>query len=530
MGAESAIVVGAGAGGLAAAIALAVAGFDVTVVEAAESPGGKIRSLPVAGRLIDAGPTVFTMRWVFEELLATAGTSLDRELTLRPLDILARHAWSEHERLDLFADLDRSTAAVGDFAGAAEARRFRDFAARAAHIYATLEEPFLRGPRCRTPLELILRIGLRRIGDAVAISPFATLWGALGDHFHDARLRQLFGRYATYCGASPFLAPATLMLIAHVEQQGVWVIDGGMRALAAALVRVAERQGVRFRWSTPVRQVVVAGGRAAGVELAGGERLAADVVVLNADVAAVADGSLGPALRGAAPRITPAARSLSAVTWAVVAAADGFPLHHHTVFFSADYRAEFDQLLRERRLPTDPTVYICAQDRGPDRGPASERAEIGQNGRREDDGSGGPERLLCLVNAPADGDTAPPDADALAACWRAATDRLARCGLTLHGRPEDGVVTTPGDFHRLFPGTGGALYGRASHGWTASFRRPGSRTRIPGLYLAGGSTHPGPGVPMAALSGRLAAAAATADRDSTSRWRRAAISGGMSTR
>ncbi|MTW14701.1 phytoene desaturase [Rhodoplanes serenus] len=527
MGAESVIVVGAGAGGLAAAIALAVAGFDVTVVEAAESPGGKIRSLPVAGRLIDAGPTVFTMRWVFEELLATAGTSLDRELTLRPLDILARHAWSEHERLDLFADLARSTEAIGDFAGAAEARRFRDFAARAARIYATLEEPFLRGPRCRTPLELILRIGLRRIGEALAISPFATLWGALGEHFHDARLRQLFGRYATYCGSSPFLAPATLMLIAHVEQQGVWVIDGGMRALAAALVRVAERQGVRFRWSTPVRQVVVAGGRAAGVVLATGERLDADLVVLNADVAAVADGSLGPALRGAAPRIAPAARSLSATTWAVVAEAEGFPLHHHTVFFSADYRAEFDELLRERRLPTDPTVYVCAQDRGPDRGPARGWADAGGEPRRA---PGGPERLLCLVNAPADGDTAPPDPDALAACWGAATDRLERCGLTLRAPPEGCVVTTPGDFHRLFPGTGGALYGRASHGWTASFRRPGSRTRVPGLYLAGGSTHPGPGVPMAALSGRLAAAAAIADRASTSRWRRGAIFGGTSTR
>ncbi|MDC7784618.1 phytoene desaturase family protein [Rhodoplanes sp. TEM] len=522
MGGESAIVVGAGAGGLSAALDLALAGFAVTVVETAAGPGGKMREVVVGGRGVDAGPTVFTMRWVFDELFAAAGTTLADELALTPLDVLARHAWSGGGRLDLHADTGRSADAIGDFAGAAEARHFRAFCDRAARIYKTLEEPFLRAERCRSPLDLVRRLGLSRLPEVLAISPFATLWGALGRHFRDPRLRQLFGRYATYCGSSPFLAPATLMLIAHVEQQGVWVIDGGMHRLAEALVRAAQRHGAVFRFGAPVDTVLVERGRAAGVVLAGGERLAADVVILNADVSAVAEGRFGTALRRTARGVPQAARSLSAVTWCLVAEADGFPLHHHTVFFSDDYLAEFDRLQRDRRLPDDPTVYVCAEDR--------DFGSRGAGTARSDGAPGGPERLLVLVNAPPTGDATPPSAAALAACGHAAFDRLRRCGLVLRHRPEDSVVTTPVDFHRLFPGTGGALYGRASHGWMASFQRPGSRTRIPGLYLAGGSTHPGPGVPMAALSGRLAAAAATADRDSTSRSRRAGICGGTSTR
>jgi 1-hydroxycarotenoid 3,4-desaturase len=437
------------------------------------------------------------MRSVFDALFAAAGASFDTYVRLQPAVVLARHAWPDGAQLDLFADPARSAAAIGAFAGAAEARRFLAFCERARRVYQTLDATFIRAAR-PNPIELTHRVGLARLGDLWRISPFATLWRALGEYFHDPRLRQLFGRYATYCGSSPFLAPATLMLVAHVEQDGVWLVEGGMHRLAVALAALAGSRGAQLRFGVPVERVLLEAGRAAGVQLSGGERIDADAVVFNGDVAALGAGLLGIEAMGAVPPVPADARSLSALTWTMTAQAQGFALSRHNVFFCADYAAEFRDVFEHGRLPQEPTVYICAQDRGA-AGDAPASTPF----------SGG-ERLLMLVNAPASGDRHAFDAAEVDACEQRTHALLARCGLHLHGT-EPATRTTPADFNRRFPGTGGALYGQASHGWRASFSRPGARSAIPRLYLAGGSVHPGPGVPMAALSGRQAAASVLAD-------------------
>ena len=492
------VVIGAGVGGLTAALDLASRGIPVTVIEKESRPGGKMRQVSPAGRPIDAGPTVFTLRRIFDELFDQAGTSLEAEIAITKLKVLARHAWDgggtdEASRLDLFADVRASAEAIGTFAGQAEAEGFLRFNSEASRIFNTLYEPFMRAQR-PSPFGLAINAGVANIGNLLATNPFRTMWSALGGYFADPRLRQLFGRYTTYCGSSPFQAPGTFMLVAHAEQEGVWTLEGGMHALAQTLQRLAEAKGATFRFGRGVERILTGGGRVTGVRLTDGEEIAARFIILNADVSALGAGLLGDTVRKAAAPTPPARRSLSALTWCLDTGTEGFPLTRHNVFFSKDYPAEFTAIFDERRLPHDPTVYVCAQDRG-------------------DDGIGsGPDRLLCLVNAPADGDRDTLTDAAIEACSERAFALMRRCGLTVDRSAPGAIVTGPREFNRLFPASGGALYGPASHGWMASFQRDGARTKVPGLYLAGGSVHPAPGVPMAAISGRLAVAALLADR------------------
>jgi 1-hydroxycarotenoid 3,4-desaturase len=494
------IVVGAGMGGLAAAIDLARVGSSVTVLERAQGPGGKLRELVVDGAGIDAGPTVFTMRAVFESLFADAGARLEEHLRLVPADLLARHAWRGGGRLDLFADVERSAAAIGEFAGAADALAFREFHARSGGLHAALRRSFMESQR-PSPAQLVARLGPSGLGAMWRTAPWRTLWQALGVQFRDPRLRQLYARYATYVGSSPLHAPATLMLIAHVEQQGVWLVEGGMRRIAQALESLGKAHGATYRYGSHVAGLRTRGRRVSGVVLDSGEELESDAVVFNGDVSALVGGALGPVPRGKLSPTAPRDRALSAVTWCRRVATRGFPLAHHTVFFGDDYPGEFDAIFRQRTIDRAPTVYVCAQDRD-----ATAAGALGAG-----TGPGAAERLLLLVNAPADGDRGGIDDATLARVAADASGLLRDCGLMLGDGDGGGVVTRPQDWERLFPATGGSLYGRANHGAMGSFRRAGAASGVPGLYLAGGSVHPGPGVPMATLSGRLAAARLLAD-------------------
>ena len=501
------IVVGGGVGGLSAALRIAGAGARVAVLERAAEVGGKMRVVRAGGQEIDAGPTVLTMRGVFESLWAEAGLDFHAAVPTQRLEVLARHGWSDGATLDLFAEVDRSADAIAAFAGRREADAFRKFHKHAEMILETTRAPFIEA---ETPgiLAGLSNTGPRGLWQLMKIDWHRSLWRTLGSFFKDARLRQLFARYATYYGSNPYSAPGTLSLIAAVEQAGVWRVDGGMITLARATAAAIERLGGEIHTNAEVVAIETDSDGVTGVRCADGRVFSAKTVVFNGSPAALSAGLLGDGARRAASpkRPTP---SLSAMTFCGLGEARGFDLQWHNVFFSDDYEAEFEAIFERGRIPVQPTTYICAQDRG----------RLHEASTRE--------RLFCLINAPARGDVHDFDQE-IDTCHTNMMQLLSRCGLEL--TMEDMVVTTPTQFSSMFPQTQGALYGPATHGATAAFARPGASTKIPGLFLVGGDAHPGAGVPMVTLGGRIAANRVFDHLGLTHPSPQAATRGGTSTR
>lgn len=476
-----------------------------------------MRVVPVDGQPVDAGPTVLTMRHVFDQLFAQAGLALDDFATLIPLEVLARHAWTDGSSLDLFSSTDRNAEAIAALAGRRNADGYRRFLDHARKIHQAVEGPFIRAARA-SMISAAWRAGPRAALRLLDVDWQRTMWAALRSFFDDPRLLQLFGRYATYYGSSPFEAPATLSLIAHVEQSGVWRVRGGMHRLAVALAHaVREREGTIVVGRT-VERIVVERGCARGVVLDGGDRVDADAVVVNADPNALAAGRFGEEATRAVKGPTKQPRSLSAMTFCLRARTSGLPLQWHNVFFGPKYQQEFDDVFVRRAMPREPTVYVCAAD--PEPAPPS---------------PGEPRRLFALVNAPATGEEHDFTPE-IEPCLQAALTTLERCGVALETsasellNSEMTATTTPNDFERMFPATGGGLYGAATHGALAPFSRPGARTRIRSLYLVGGAVHPGAGVPMVALGGQAAAWHVLQDHPSMRRSVPMATRGGTSTR
>lgn len=463
----SVAVIGGGVGGLAVAIRLRVLGHDVTVFERNAEVGGKLAVRARDGFTFDIGPSLVTLPQVFDELFRLAGTSLAAELELVRLDPQFRYAWPDGRVLTMRDD-------------GCDEPGWREFVDHGRRIWDVSERTFFAGPMER-PSALLRR--MRSPLDLVAIDPLRTLHRAAARRFRDPQLAQWAGRYATYSGSSPFRAPATLGCIAHVESAfGCWYPVGGLGALRDAFERVARHVGVDLRCSTEVERITTsdaAGRRVTGVRLVGGESCAADVVIANADARHLYTDLL-PDARGRR-RVERAKPSTSGLV--VLAGVEGTTpgLAHHDVWFSADDRAEFSQLAAGR-MANDPTVYACVSSvTDPTQAPA------------------GCENWFLLVNAPAgielDGD---PEAERIFA-------HLARRGPDLRDRLRFVETITPSDLATRYRSPGGAIYGTSSDGRRAAFVRPANRGRVPGLYLVGGSSHPGGGLPLVTISARIVA-------------------------
>lgn len=485
------IVIGAGIGGLSAGIRLAAAGQRVTVLEKNARVGGKMGEVRRAGFRWDTGPSVITMRPVFEELFAAAGRRLADYIELLPVEPLTRYFYPDGTLLDATRDLARMVAQIRRL-DEHDVEGYLAYLSYVARLHRVTGPAFIYGapPTWRTVTQVAP-------ADALRLEPWLTMDAAIRRYVRSPHLRQLLGRFATYVGGSPFRAPATLNVIAHVElNEGIWYPRGGVYAIAAGLERLARGLGIEIRTDCPVDRIEVQGGRATGVALADGERLAADAVLSNVDVAHTLTNLL--------PREAVDLRRLRGITRGepscsgfilLLGVRGEFPqLAQHNIFFSSDYPREFDDIFRRGVPPDEPTVYVAVTSKAdPDHAPA------------------GHENWFVLVNAPAAGSAF--DWEREKAAYR---DRvlatLARFGLDVRERIVVEEVFTPADLARQTGSWRGALYGASPNNALAAFRRPPVRDpRVAGLYYAGGTTHPGGGVPMVTLSGKLAAQTILAD-------------------
>ena len=485
-------VLGGGLGGLAAAVTLAARGHRVVLFERNAWTGGKATVLTERGYRFDMGPTILTMPSVLGRIFAEAGRSLDRELDLVRLDPQWRCFYEDGSTLDLIADPERMAASLAPQAPAAAAGylRFIDLAAR---LHGIAERYFFWRPvgSVADTFDAGTTFRLSTLADLWTLRFGRTVAGTVRSRMPEPRMAQMLDHFTQYVGSAPDASPAVLCGIAHMQtSEGIWYPLGGTRAVPMALERLAVDLGVEIRTCTGVRRIIVEQGEVRGVETEEGERVELAAVVSNGDSVRTHRELLG----GAAAERFERRRSYEPACSGVVLYLGldrRYPqLLHHNFVFSRDPEEEFAAIYRRGEPAPDPTCYVCA--------PARTEPEVAPAGG---------ESLYVLVHTP----YLRPHHDwtaMLPAYRRTILDKLERvAGLA---RLEEHIVTesvlTPQDIHSRYRVLNGAIYGLASHGRMLGAFKPGNRSRdVRGLYLAGGSAHPGPGMPMALMSGWIAA-------------------------
>ncbi len=486
---KSVAVIGAGVAGLACAARLAAEGYLVDVFERNSEAGGKLGLLQDGGYSWDTGPSLFTQPFLLEQLFADCGCRLKDYFNYRPLGEGTQYFWEDGTNLHAAPDRERLAANVSEAFDTAPEHLMR-YLDDAQKLYRHIGSIFLDEPIHRTKTW-----NLSRVLPALKALKLAYLTRTLHDYnkrqLNHPKLVQLMDRLATYNGSDPYQCPAMLSMIAHLELgEGCWYPDGGMIAIPTALRRLCDSLGVRFHTGATVTRIFSDANRVTGIEV-NGERIAADAVVSNSDVLFTYRDLLDD--RAMANRIERQERSSSGVVfyWGI---AKSFPqLRLHNIFFSDDYAAEFKAIFKAGTLSAEPTVYVNITSKQ-DAGHAPE----------------GCENWFVLINAPAR--KAPLTKEEIAAVRVGVLRKLSRLlGENIASLIQCEHVLGPADMERTSGSYLGALYGTASNSAMAAFNRhPNFSRKYPGLFFAGGTVHPGGGIPLCLRSGKLAADAAKA--------------------
>ncbi|MFM7597667.1 MAG: phytoene desaturase family protein [Actinomycetota bacterium] len=479
-------VIGAGMGGMAAAARLRVKGHDVTILEQGATYGGKLARYKRDGFVFDTGPSLFTLPAVYRDLFLKTGGALEDAVDLQPLDTAFGYRFGDGSTLEVpGVDPGRIARAMGDQLGGTATDDWRALMARAGEVWRITRGPFLQSPLEGAGTLVRLATDPREVR---AVAPFTSLRSLGRKHLKDPRQVTLLDRYATYQGSDPRKAPAALMTVPYVEQTfGAWHLGGGVATLADALATRCAERGVTMRMSVDVARVLTNDSGVTGVQLADGEVVDADIVVANCDATHLYADMLDDS-RGRKPlrRVSRATPSLAGFVLLLAVRGRTEGLQHHNVWFPQDYDAEFDAVFGGRPV-ADPTIYVCAPD---------------DPGMRPDADH---ESWFVLVNAPRNG---PVDWDSLRESYADhILEVMARRGFDVRDRLLWREIRTPADLERSARAPGGSIYGTSSNGTRAAFLRPANVSPIPGLYLVGGSSHPGGGLPLVGISAEIVAEA-----------------------
>ncbi len=494
-------VIGGGLGGLAAACTLAARGHRVILWEKNDWLGGKAAVLEEEGFRFDMGPTILTVPAVLKRIFAEAGRSLDAAMDLRRLDPQWRCFFEDGSVLDLTENVDEMAKTLDGYAPG-NSQGYRDFIGMSQGLHEVSEKFFFwrSVEDIRDTMDFKKGMDLATLRDVLSLKMGSTVAKQIRKKLPDARVSQMLDHFVQYVGSSPYNSPAVLCSIGHMQTDGgIWYPMGGTRAVPLALQSLAEDLGVDLRIGTGVKRILTEGGVASGVETEDGETVALSGVVSNMDAVRTYKE-----LVGGTPAKTFAKR------WKREPACSGVVLYlglnkaydhllHHDFVFSRDPEEEFDWIYNKGEPAPDPTCYIAA--------PARTEPGVAPPGG---------EALYVLVHTP----YLRPHHDwktMLPAYRQVILDKLKRCA----GMPdlEERIVfertLTPADIHERYRVLNGAIYGLASHGKFFGAFKPGNRSRdLPGLYLAGGAAHPGPGMPMVLMSGWTAADSLDRDRAS----------------
>lgn len=473
------VVIGSGLGGLAATVRLAAAGHEVTLCEQGENFGGKMNCWTEQGFRFDTGPSLITMPWIFREIFEAVGSRIEDHLKLVPVNPICEYLYPDGTRFNYSASMPDWLETVRNLERR-DVEGFLKFMRLGAQLYELSRDTFLR----YRPADWVQHTDIGSLRHL----PWRYGWGnyhrTVAAHFKSPHLQQLYDRYPTYVGSCPYRSPATFALIPYIEFMfGDWYILGGLYRMVESLISIARQQGVTLLTGARVTRIEHAGGRISAVRLADNTKLPADIVVMNGD-ASHAPQMLGEP--GARMELAPRDRSMSGLVFLLGIRRIIPRLNHHAVFFSSDYRREFDDLFDRRQFPDEPTVYVNAPSR-------SDRSLVPGEG----------ETLFVMANAPANDGSWDDQAIAVA---RQRVFSVLRAGGFPDIEKEIVVsnVFTPEKIGQRYLMPGGAIYGTHSHNWRYAFLRPPNmHTRYKGLYFVGGSTHPGGGTPIVLTSARI---------------------------